>query len=96
MSGLDRPLFGLLEQLTSTDLNNVPGLGARTVLDAMRYSLNRDLSGTGAEALRDVVIGGLTMARTAAGVDVQPGALLQAPSTGSSGTPPRARSTCRS
>lgn len=88
MAGLDHPLFFLLEMLTSTDLNSVSGLAARSVLDAFRFNAGRDLTLSGSEALRDVVLGGLQVTRTATGVTVKPGAMLQAvwPGVGSQPT----------
>lgn len=90
MSGIDRVVYNLLEQLLSTDLNAMPQRGARTTLDALRLTQAVSLPfDGGAPSLRDVVLGGLVVTRVATGVQVAPGALLQ-PYYSGQGTAPSA------
>lgn len=87
MSGIDRVVFTLLEQLTSTDGNRIAQYAGNSLLDALRSAFTSSLDFSGAPSVRAVVLGGLSATRTSGGVDIAPGVLLQ-PNYAGAGTAP--------
>lgn len=86
MAGIDRTVFNTREQLLSGDLNDLPALGGRVIMDAELYRACTDRvpTFTGVtELMTGYVLGGLQATGAAAGVSVSRGMLAQPwPGTG--------------
>jgi hypothetical protein len=88
MSGIDRVIFNLLQQFTSTDGNRIAQYGGNTLLDSLRYALGASLTPLfGSETLRAVVLGGLEPDRISTGIQVFPGVLMQPDWAGAGSAP---------
>jgi hypothetical protein len=83
MSGADHVTINVRERPSSTDLNNLQSMQARTLLDLLNYASIQQLLGVPGLAVtpRNCVLGGLTVTPSGTNIVIAAGALLQSSAT---------------